>query len=419
MLGSSIQDKAEVYNQASVIDTYQDVQSVKAELRDIKVAFAKIAGTVGAERKEAERRVQELLADQEQRNYSRQTQLQLQGMRLVSYQKNITDVLIEGSRNKLNQRLEMLFGADFDLSHRANILQKLASQEVDRAQTLLVPNGRASGDASIYKKEILISHIESLEGSIHEKDYNNSILTSYDKISISAATSHSLQFWFSSPLPAALWLSMPYSVEASIDSANTAAGIIKAISSAPDPAEPQMLFHFCRIPAYDTPVKDINRHEAGAISLLYSLIVQLIHGLPPAITSSKDLSETRFQKLEGSMRSWADAISLFEDLVSLSMPYTFCVIDAFGLLDYADGMQPCRELILALRRVMALCDSQQRVFKILFTTAGKTTTLSSLLQKSEVHYERETARRRQKYRGGLGKPRTADVFARSGEKKDG
>lgn len=248
--------------------------------------------------------------------------------------------------------------------------------------------------ASVYERSVLASYSDGLERSIFEKERNVTMLTQLTNSSISQPTHHCIQSWLSKQASAALWLSMQNPVESSSDSSNTAASMIKSITSVPDLAKPQVLFHFCKLPAYGMSPEGVERHEAGVISLLYSLIVQLVHGLPPHTTSAKDLAETRFGKLDGTMRSWTDAMSLFEDLLSLSMPYLFFAIDEFGLLGYEGGVQPCRDFVLTLRRAMASCGSQQRVLKTLFTTAGRASVLSSMMDRSEIYYETEPARRR-------------------------
>lgn len=219
------------------------------------------------------------------------------------------------------------------------------------------------------------------------------MLTSFDRASISPVTVHRLQSWLKEKESATLWLSMPNGSESSSDSSNTAATIVKAISNTPSLTQLQLIFHFCELPAYELKLKDVGRHEAGVISLLYSLIVQLIHMLPPEVTCSKNLQEARFQKLDGTMRSWSDAVSLFEDLLALSLPYTFCIISGFEVLDYDDGVKSCREFALKMRQAVTSC-GLHRALKVLFVTAGAVQSLSSLMQQSEVYCEREPARRR-------------------------
>ena len=260
--------------------------------------------------------------------------------------------------------------------------------------------------SNVYKKAVLVSYSEIMETSIYEKEHSISILTGHDRVSISQATLYRLQSWLGVKTSTALWLSMPQGIESFSDSSVTAANITKAISDAPGPVQPQILFHCCQLPARNILIGEVGRHEAGLISLLYSLIIQIVHGIPPEVTSSANLEKARFQKLDGTMHSWADAISLFEDLLAISMPYLFCIISDFGLLDYGDGSQPCRDFVVALRRVMTSLDSQHQVLKILFTTAGSTRSLSSLMERNEIYHETESARRRQRYREGIGNSRT-------------
>ncbi|MCJ1308966.1 hypothetical protein MMC25_002621 [Agyrium rufum] len=90
-------------------------------------------------------------------------------------------------------------------------------------------------------------------------------------------------------------------------------------------AESQLILHFCALLTVANP--GMSEEESGLISLLYSLISQLVFHLKSALESSIDLSDERFSRLDGTMTTWSVALCLFEDLVSLSLPYVICVID--------------------------------------------------------------------------------------------
>lgn len=76
-----------------------------------------------------------------------------------------------------------------------------------------------------------------------------------------------------------------------------------------------VISYFCEVP------RACGRHgipEAeSAISLLYSLLRQLVEKLPHRLDTAVNLSEARFENLDGSMNSWTEAIELLGDLLSV------------------------------------------------------------------------------------------------------
>ena len=201
----------------------------------------------------------------------------------------------------------------------------------------------------------------------------------------------------------ALWLSMPSGVDPSSGSSNTAATIIKTISTGSVSVQPQVIFHLRRLPPYGTPLKDVVHHEVGVISMLY-------HSSSKWCMAFHRRSPSRRTFGRHASNNLMTPISLCGDLLSLSLPYLCCIVSDFETLDYDDGVKPCQEFALELREVMASCDAQNHVLKTLFVTAGGAQSWSSSMQEKEVHHEREPARRRQKYHGGPGSVGMSSFF---------
>lgn len=89
-----------------------------------------------------------------------------------------------------------------------------------------------------------------------------------------------------------------------------------------------MLSYFCR-----TVWQDQFNRTVGhiiAIALLYALIRQLVKVLLPQFDTSLDLSEERFESLDGSLDTWNMGLSLLRHLISLLSRTTFCTIDGLG-----------------------------------------------------------------------------------------
>ncbi|KAF3407889.1 hypothetical protein DPV78_000636 [Talaromyces pinophilus] len=91
-----------------------------------------------------------------------------------------------------------------------------------------------------------------------------------------------------------------------------------------------VISHFCA----SSPRTD---KKAGLIALVYSLIRQLIELVPPMLDcdSNCDLSGERFRRLNGTIGSWNDALAILDTLLRYTPPVLFCVIDALDVLEEA------------------------------------------------------------------------------------
>ena len=299
--------------------------------------------------------------------------------------------------------------------------------DVQRDQTLKPPPDRRSFSsvrtvssetsdlekASNRRTKILTSTVQALEPFIIEHDDYVPTPANTMNVPISPDTFQRLQSWLRARGSASLCIIFPPSSPAFTnrsDSSAAAAAIVQALSQAPDlPAQPLVLFYFCNVPSYDTPLGGRERHEAGAVSMLYALIAQLVHSLPSEIDSSLNFSQQRFDNLDGTASSWAAALALFADLLAVALPYIFCVIDGLELLDYGSGERLCEDFVSTVWRITKSCESRNQVFKMLWTTMGGTQALSSLTREGLAHYEREPARRRTDYRRSAGTPKIEDI----------
>lgn len=137
--------------------------------------------------------------------------------------------------------------------------------------------------------------------------------------------------------------------------------------------ELNVISYFCEIPRTsqrrDTPEAE------GATSLLYALLRQLVEILPPRLDTTVDFSESRFAKLDGSLKTWSEAIELLGDLLSALKGIVFCVIDGLHWLDGEGTDAPLAQLLTALRH------DRLRVF---FTTCGRSGCLLEHLERDEI-----------------------------------
>ena len=151
--------------------------------------------------------------------------------------------------------------------------------------------------------------------------------------------------------------------------------------------KPTAVFHFCDLPLPWTVQGGESREEIGLMSMVYSMIQQLIDHVPPRFDSSKDLGLKRFTPLDGNVSTLDGALELLRDLIPLCLPYLVIIIDGIEQLDDWKGQHGCKEFVKTLRQCKPLKprdDEPQRVYKVLFTTAGKRGALMETLDSKEI-----------------------------------
>ena len=154
-------------------------------------------------------------------------------------------------------------------------------------------------------------------------------------------------------------------------------------------AEIPTISYFCELPGPRTNLpNDMTPEMSALISLTYALIRQLIELLPSFTTYTGELGAQRFAKLDGSTQSYDEAASLLRELLDLSPPMLFCIIDAFETLDDRSTTAPMTTFVNSLRDHKVYngpgSTGSDRVLKILFTTAGRSGTLLTELTEDEL-----------------------------------
>ncbi|KUJ23828.1 uncharacterized protein LY89DRAFT_4130 [Mollisia scopiformis] len=201
----------------------------------------------------------------------------------------------------------------------------------------------------------------------------------------SAPVATKLREWFAGRKSPFLWVRGPSAGRHSLELSSLSGSLIRAALESKAP----IIFHFCE------PIRQVDLEpgfgveEAGAISLAYSLIRQLILLLEPEVDVRIDLSAARFRLLESPLINWKFAISILEDLLSLSPGVLLCVIDGFDELDYDLGQSLCRDLLTLFRRREQESTQKGLVFKMLFTTRNFAESLHAGLTIDEVVIDTE------------------------------
>jgi hypothetical protein len=114
--------------------------------------------------------------------------------------------------------------------------------------------------------------------------------------------------------------------------------------------------------------------EAGLISLLYSLIIQLVNLLPPQFETDLDFDEKRFSELDGTLSSVEQALGIIQELLSLAPASIVCIVDGIQAFE-------CRETRKHMQRLVDILRDRgsETVVKALFTTDGMSHALAAKL----------------------------------------
>jgi hypothetical protein len=103
------------------------------------------------------------------------------------------------------------------------------------------------------------------------------------------------------------------------------------------------------------------------LELAYSLIHQLVGLLPPILDKHTAAIPERFDTLNESSSNWTKALELLRDMLVLAPPLLSCIIDGVHTIDESSAGQ-IHQLMEIFRLTMKL---EGRIFKILFTTSGR------------------------------------------------
>lgn len=154
-----------------------------------------------------------------------------------------------------------------------------------------------------------------------------------------------LREWLESRASVMLWIQGSPVRHYPTDLSALAGSLISAASASKTP----ILFHFCEPLKTGDIAKGLSLEETGVVSLVYSLIRQLIGLLEPDINVDIDFSADRFLSLETPLDSWKEALSLLNDLFTLAPGVLLCVIDGIDDLDHGRGQAKCADILALMR----------------------------------------------------------------------
>lgn len=181
-----------------------------------------------------------------------------------------------------------------------------------------------------------------------------------------------------------LYAHSQYQPEGSNILRQSAAGYVSLAREAGVP----VVSYFCRL-SHQAPPGSRTRESEELIASLYSMIRQLIDLLPAELSwSAPALDETRFTSLDGDLRTWEQAMSLFVDVERcVNLPLLLFVIDGLNLVEDDFERNTSRELEQLIACLKLLVDSSTNsdyIVKVLFTTAGLSGSLCRALDEGDI-----------------------------------
>ncbi|KPM38460.1 hypothetical protein AK830_g8093 [Neonectria ditissima] len=171
------------------------------------------------------------------------------------------------------------------------------------------------------------------------------------------------------------------------ESTNLLRQSVSAYASHSQEAGVPVVSYFCQLP-HDEPPEHRSRESIDLSALLYAMIRQVVNLLPVG-ASRVSLDAEIFSTLDGTLRTWQEAIALFEHLVScVELPLLLFVIDGINVLEdqFEHSTDEALEnLVRCLARMTnPAAVGEERMVKVLFTTMGLSETLCRLLDREDM-----------------------------------
>lgn len=151
-----------------------------------------------------------------------------------------------------------------------------------------------------------------------------------------------------------------------------------------------VISHFCL-----SGDEDINP-DKKLVALAYSLIRQLMEVAPPMLDcdSECDLSADRFRRFDGTLDSWKDVLSVLDTLLCFAPPVLLIAIDGVDALEDStteDHLQSLVQILVSHTTGHAASSvehgvviPQGTVLKILFTSAGRSRALQTVVEDKQL-----------------------------------
>lgn len=180
-----------------------------------------------------------------------------------------------------------------------------------------------------------------------------------------------------------LWISSPYEPQSTSSAEAAAMGVVAAAWQ----AEAPMLSHFCQRPSRNVIPATMTVEEAGLLGLVYSFIRQLLQFKVP--DTSADLSQERFQRLDGEQQSWPESLMILRELLTQTPSIRYCIIHGLNDLEWSNGAEWCHDILDVLFEYQ---ENAELTFDILLTTSGQSKLLANRIHLRDRCFAQKFAR---------------------------
>lgn len=197
-----------------------------------------------------------------------------------------------------------------------------------------------------------------------------------------------LQHWVSDDDSAMLYIfgDDAYSDPRAPDSLSSVASNVIAFTEV---ARLPVISYFCSL-AKAGDLSDRETRAAQALAaLVYALIWQLAELLPSDLVTNIDLGSDRLAQLDGTTRTFPEALALLRDVVRLAPPVLYCILDGLHWLDDKSTRDLLDQFVSCLLAISNEHRAEDPQVKILITTAGPSRAMlrSSLPRRDRVQIE--------------------------------
>lgn len=193
-----------------------------------------------------------------------------------------------------------------------------------------------------------------------------------------------LQLWTELNRPAILGVFGPASLSENSSTRLLTSNYVQAAKLSGMPC----ISYFCAI-ANETPPPGRLRETMGLVSLLYGMIKQLILYLPLRMVSSASVLDIQqFGRLDGTLRTWEAALTLFDNLLDLvEPPFMLIAIHGLEMLEHEATNKYLGTLLLKLKdrtQGRKSDEPNDTIFKVLLTTCGISHVLANHLEEDDI-----------------------------------
>ena len=166
-----------------------------------------------------------------------------------------------------------------------------------------------------------------------------------------------LQEWLSAIESRILWVYGPSNTTIPSDLSLTSAYVVSMINSVKLP----LVAHRCR---------QEDSATGSLITMVYSLILQLVWLVPEQFSTEKDFTSSRFAKLDNSLSSLPDALLLLEDLLTIAPRLLTFVVDGILICEDDRDDEDGTGIFLNFFIEILKQSKNTRFLKVLLTTNG-------------------------------------------------